>query len=275
MREKLFLYLIVVLYSFNAVYYLILSNTLVPPLINLAQDYEWTSTKITASNDFTFINYHNNALLGILETTKIIKKKINNNTQFTTINNPQVSDIGTTINNPQVSDTRTTINDPQDSDIGNNNDSNIISIDFAPEGTGDQDATSINSSDSLSVIVDSTNSNEVLLLINEIRVGNGCLALTFDATLNKLAYERALEISQLFSHTRPDGSNWSTIMNCVDYSWSGENLAYGQYYPSTVVNSWVESASHADNIFNSNYIKTGISCIIVNDTSYWVQLFTD
>ena len=51
----------------------------------------------------------------------------------------------------------------------------------------------------------------------------GLSALTYDYDLEAVAMLRATEISTRFSHTRPDGSKWSTAFPSGNY-YKGENI---------------------------------------------------
>ena len=115
---------------------------------------------------------------------------------------------------------------------------------------------------------------EVLNIINSIRANNGLTNLTMDNTLVEIASIRAKEITVNWSHTRPNGSEWHTIY--AEYGIrgsSGENLAYGQDTAAEVVEDWMNSKTHQDNILNSQYNKTGIYVYEYEGTKYWVQEF--
>lgn len=119
---------------------------------------------------------------------------------------------------------------------------------------------------------------QVVSLVNEERAKYGLSALTIDATLQSAAAVRAQEIVSSFSHTRPNGTNFSTIFKefNISYRKSGENLAWGQNSPEAVVKAWMNSSGHRANILNSNYGKIGVGVYIgSNGTIYWSQLFTN
>lgn len=63
---------------------------------------------------------------------------------------------------------------------------------------------------------------------------------------------RAKETEQSFSHTRPNGSNFSTALKeqGVSYRGSGENIAWGQKTPEDVMKAWMNSEGHRANILN-------------------------
>lgn len=119
--------------------------------------------------------------------------------------------------------------------------------------------------------------NEVLRLVNQERANAGLSALTTNSTITSAANKRAQEIVQSFSHTRPNGTSFSTVLKeyGVSYRTSGENIAYGQKSPQEVVTGWMNSPGHRANILNANFNTIGIGVYQKNGTIYWTQLFTN
>ena len=117
---------------------------------------------------------------------------------------------------------------------------------------------------------------QVAALVNAARAKYGLPALTVDAKVQQAAQVRARESAQSFSHTRPDGSSFSTalIEAGVSYTRSGENIAYGQTTPQQVVQAWMDSAGHRANILDAGFTHIGVGHAVVNGTAYWAQLFT-
>ena len=117
-----------------------------------------------------------------------------------------------------------------------------------------------------------------LALVNEARTEAGLGAVSYDTTLNVLAYQRAAEISECWGHLRPDGSLCFTILdqNGVNYSACGENIAAGQENISEVINMWLNSEGHRANILNGAYNRMGIAVYYGGEYgTYWVQIFTN
>ena len=104
---------------------------------------------------------------------------------------------------------------------------------------------------------------------NAERAKNGLSALRVDADLTAAAKIRAKEIAEVFDHVRPDGSSWYTVSGKA----AGENLAAGHKSASSVVDAWMNSSSHRDNILNESFSSVGIACVQVDGVNYWVQLF--
>lgn len=118
---------------------------------------------------------------------------------------------------------------------------------------------------------------EVLRLVNIERSKAGLSALSTNTTLKAAADKRAREIKVSFSHTRPDGSKFSTALQeyGISYRTAGENIAYGQRTPQEVVSGWMNSPGHRANILNSGFGKIGIGVYQAGGVIYWTQLFTN
>lgn len=118
---------------------------------------------------------------------------------------------------------------------------------------------------------------EVVRLVNEERAKEGLSALTVDENVQAAAMVRAAECEQSFSHTRPDGSSFTTALKeqNVTYRSAGENIAWGQRTPEEVMNAWMNSSGHRANIMNPNYTTIGAGYYEnANGIGYWCQLFT-
>mgnify|MGYP000944426723 CR=1 FL=1 len=118
---------------------------------------------------------------------------------------------------------------------------------------------------------------EVLRLVNIERSKAGLSSLTTNATLKAAADKRAQETKVSFSHTRPNGSKFSTVLQefGISYRTAGENIAYGQRSPQEVVNGWMNSPGHRANILNGSFGKIGIGVYQSGGVIYWTQLFTN
>lgn len=117
----------------------------------------------------------------------------------------------------------------------------------------------------------------VVNLVNEERAKENLSPLTIDSKVQAAAQVRAQECEQLFSHTRPDGTSFSTALKeqNVTYRSAGENIAWGQQTPQEVVTAWMNSPGHRANIMNANFTTIGVGYYEnANGTDYWCQLFT-
>ena len=112
-------------------------------------------------------------------------------------------------------------------------------------------------------------------LINRERAAAGVSPLQFRADLQSYADTRALEISQFFSHTRPNGTDCFTVFDTGHhYFWAmGENIAYGQQTVVDVMDAWMSSDGHRENILNDSFNGVAVGCKNIDGVYYWVQLF--
>lgn len=118
---------------------------------------------------------------------------------------------------------------------------------------------------------------QVIDLVNDERSKAGLSAVTEATDVSAAAAIRAQEITSNFSHTRPDGTYYNTVLDQsgISYWGSGENIAYGQRTPAEVMNGWMNSQGHRANILNASYTKIGVAYYQnSNGVTYWVQLFT-
>ena len=146
---------------------------------------------------------------------------------------------------------------------------------------GDPDTPDNNQPENPSVPdTDTENANfvrQVVNLVNQERAKAGLSPVTADTSIQAAAQVRAKEIEKSFSHTRPDGSSFSTALTQqgVTYRGSGENSAWGQKTPEQVMNGWMNSDGHRANILNKNFTKIGVGYHQnASGTNYWTQLFT-
>ena len=118
---------------------------------------------------------------------------------------------------------------------------------------------------------------QVVALVNEERAKVGLSPVELDTEIASAALVRAHEIKTSFSHTRPDGRSFSTVLtdNGIRFHGAGENIAWGQRSPQQVMNAWMNSDGHRANILNAKYTKLGVGHFKdAKGTNYWVQLFT-
>ena len=116
---------------------------------------------------------------------------------------------------------------------------------------------------------------QVLALVNEERRKAGVAPLTLSAELQSAAAIRAEEITRRFSHTRPDGSKFSTVIPNGKYT-MGENIAAGKNTAAKVVQQWMNSPGHRANILRSDYTELGVGYVYKENSQYmhyWGQIF--
>ncbi len=115
---------------------------------------------------------------------------------------------------------------------------------------------------------------KVVELVNQYRTQAGLEPLVMDTYLLNTAMVRAKEITVLFSHTRPDGTDCFTAFPDHFYGMSGENIAMGYKSPEAVVEAWMNSPGHRANIMDSDFVSIGVGCYTYNGRLYWVQSFS-
>ena len=108
-------------------------------------------------------------------------------------------------------------------------------------------------------------------LVNKERVGRGLEALTWNNALESCAMVRAQEIVTTFSHNRPNGNPWYTVNS--EIMW-GENLARGYTNAQEVVEAWMDSPTHAENILASDFKVCSIAIYEVDGSLYFAQEFS-
>ena len=117
--------------------------------------------------------------------------------------------------------------------------------------------------------------NEVIRLLNEIRVSNGLKPLTANWELYRIARYKSEDMSdnRYFSHTSPTyGTPFQMIRAFgLSYRSAGENIAYGYGTPAAVVNGWMNSSGHRANILNASYTQIGVGYCA--NGNYWTQMF--
>ena len=118
---------------------------------------------------------------------------------------------------------------------------------------------------------------EVLNIINSERAKVGRPALVWDSKLEEVAMQRAAELAGYFTHTRPNGQDCFQILDEFgvrqNYSYMGENIAYGYTSPSAVMSGWMSSTGHRENILNTGFNCVGIARIEQNGLNIWIQFF--
>lgn len=122
-----------------------------------------------------------------------------------------------------------------------------------------------------------TFAEQVVELVNQERTKAGLNAVTLDKSIASAALVRAKEIETSFSHTRPNGSKFSTALTeqSVTFKGAGENIAWGQKSPEAVMQAWMNSEGHRANILNKNFTKIGVGYYQnAAGRNFWTQLFT-
>lgn len=105
----------------------------------------------------------------------------------------------------------------------------------------------------------------VVTLMNEYRAQAGLLPLRLDSKLTRAAEGRMQEMADggWWSHQSPEGTSPFVWLSIADYRYSmaAENLANGFETVRLLVETWMESPGHRENILGGGYSDCGIAVI--------------
>ena len=105
-------------------------------------------------------------------------------------------------------------------------------------------------------------------LTNEQRQKNNLPSLVLNSNLSLAAQRKAENMFQenYWSHYSPNGKTpWDFILDAnYKYEYAGENLAKNFLFSNGVIDAWLNSTSHRDNLFKKEYTEVGFA--IVNGT---------
>ena len=108
--------------------------------------------------------------------------------------------------------------------------------------------------------------------VNSHRRDAGLTELQKSDRLSAIASVRAYECCLSWSHTRPDGSDYTTVLQ--DYGFSagiaGENLLYtsGNEDGATLVSKWMNAETNRDNLLYDGFTTMGIGVYEANGYVY-------
>jgi hypothetical protein len=109
---------------------------------------------------------------------------------------------------------------------------------------------------------------EIIRLVNVERENAGLPALAVDERVMEYAQVRAQEISESYSHTRPNGLE----KPYDEIGPMGENIG-GGITPDVVMKAWMKSPGHRANILGDGATAIGVGCYRMGKGYYWVQEF--
>lgn len=113
----------------------------------------------------------------------------------------------------------------------------------------------------------------VVELTNQKRAEQGLSPLTINGQLNEAAQRKAGDMFAFnyWAHISPSGrSPWSFFQETgYKYLYAGENLARDFMDSGAVVEAWMNSSTHRDNLLNKNYQQIGLA--VVNGTLNGVE----
>jgi uncharacterized YkwD family protein len=115
--------------------------------------------------------------------------------------------------------------------------------------------------------------NQVVALVNQERAKANLNPLTSNSALSGMALDKAKDMynKHYFSHTSPTYGSPFDMMKTygIRFTYAGENIAMGQKTPQDVMNAWMNSAGHRQNILSPNFTKIGTAYY----NGEWVQEF--
>jgi uncharacterized YkwD family protein/spore coat assembly protein SafA len=115
--------------------------------------------------------------------------------------------------------------------------------------------------------------SQVATLVNQERAKAGLKPLASDSALSAMALIKAKDMynNHYFDHNSPTyGSPFDMMKsNGIRYTYAGENIAMGQKTPQDVMNGWMNSPGHRQNILSPNFTKIGVAYY----NGEWVQEF--
>jgi uncharacterized protein YkwD len=124
---------------------------------------------------------------------------------------------------------------------------------------------------------------DVFRLTNNERRRHFRPAVRESAALNAAAATRAREAAQNWSHTRPNGQSWSTVLaqhNVTGWAHASENLSRvtGGANPAAAyraVQSWMNSPSHREALLRADltHVGHGVHFDAATNTYFWAQIF--
>ena len=171
-------------------------------------------------------------------------------------------------NNQDNNDSNTDNDNNQNNDDSNNDD--IVENPSTDDSTSNDNQNTTGSFYSFQ--------KEVVRLVNVERSKRGLKELSFNTQLSNVATLKSQDMidQNYFSHTSPTyGSPFDMMKQFnISYRTAGENIAMGQKTPAEVVNAWMNSQGHRENILNSNFTEIGVGVAkSSNGTLYWTQMF--
>lgn len=119
--------------------------------------------------------------------------------------------------------------------------------------------------------------DEVTALTNAERAAAGCGDVATDERLRTAArgHSEDMAVNDYFSHTGLDGRSPFDRMSDAGYpDPAGENIAYGYRTPADVMEGWMNSTGHRENLLTCGHQTIGVGIAYDGDgRPYWTQVF--
>lgn len=125
---------------------------------------------------------------------------------------------------------------------------------------------------------DTSVQNEILSLVNAERSNLGLNPLKLNWELSRVAKAKSEDMAHegYFSHTSPTyGTPFEMMKHFgITYRTAGENIAAGQKTSREVMQAWMNSKGHRENILNPKYTELGVGQASGGSYGvYWTQMF--
>lgn len=118
---------------------------------------------------------------------------------------------------------------------------------------------------------------------NKERIKHGLNPLVYDKTLERAALAKAEDMisKNYFAHYHDGVTPWDFIISSGEDDWhfAGENLAKNYQDVAQLMNDWMNSELHRNNILNKNYEHIGVAVVTLvlengETVKVTVQMFT-
>ncbi|WP_188207275.1 CAP domain-containing protein [Alkalibacillus aidingensis] len=118
---------------------------------------------------------------------------------------------------------------------------------------------------------------QVHTLVNEERDKEGLSPLDFSDEISVVAREKSNDMAanDYFDHQSPTYGSPFEMMDHygLEYRAAGENIAMGQRSPEQVMDGWMNSEGHRENILNDTFTHIGVGFVQEGYQTYWTQMF--
>lgn len=119
---------------------------------------------------------------------------------------------------------------------------------------------------------------EVVKLVNAERAKKGLQLLTQNWELSRVCRYKSQDMitKNYFDHQSPTYGSPFNMMESfgIRFSAGAENIAYGQSTPQVVMDSWMNSAGHRNNILSPSFTQIGVGAAKNSQGNlYWTQMF--
>jgi uncharacterized protein YkwD len=117
---------------------------------------------------------------------------------------------------------------------------------------------------------------DLVFEINREREQHGVEALAFNWELARVAQYKSQEMAELgfFGHgSRIYGEpNEMLLRFGIQFSAAGVNIAKGQNSSREVVDAWLSSSAHMENLLNENFSSAGVGITFHDEIPFWTLI---